>query len=218
MKLSVFYFAFNLLSVSICASQEMFPDFEVDHPKKSFRAAMSGLRELRTMYQESKDSPMQMKMKLAVEKISVLVKQLVSDASNLAVSLQYSQAAIIISEILEHESGLLDKKTRMYMKSLLINYRFREALVGNQSWASLVDLINQSVSQEEIETEFDYYLQMGKANELNEKIEKEMPELLAQIKSPSLLTPYVLSFELPQYAQTPSIGHFGHVSNIMFES
>jgi hypothetical protein len=217
MRWLITFFTFFLLNALTYSNQNALSDTDnlweaVENPSASFKSAMTAIVKLREKYHMSEDPSIKIKFKSAIDKISAVVRQSVKDATQSAGLLRYSYASNILDGLLEHEEGLLDKKTKSYIKSQLINYRFREALVGNYSWASLVVDIETAVSLQEIGTEFDYYLKMGRANHLNEEVERKSLDILAKLKDPSAVMPYVLSFELPQQAQTPSLGHFGHVS------
>lgn len=92
----------------------------------------------------------QQKFKAGVDKSIRLLNQNMSLAKILTSQKQYSSATIIYSDILTYGSQLLDPKSLRSIQSLLGNSYFREALIGSQSWQTIVD----------------YYLHLSSSNSL----------------------------------------------------
>jgi hypothetical protein len=220
----------------------------MESPQVRFKDAIIAVHELRSIYmqQQAEDPSLTHKFKAVVDNLSSLVKREYEHAAKLFASSLFSEASNVVSELLESDTGFLDKKSRQILTAQLMTYRYREALVGTYGWKSLAIDISEAEDRDDLERgQFTYYKEMALVNEVNrEAAEVTYPYMMESLRnprphhlhphhqqvwvggqgegldshtpSPSLPPPpplpYVLSFDIPQHAQTPSLGHFGHVS------
>ena len=185
-----------------------------DNPQIGFEEAMTAANQLRILHGKTGDQNVKNAVKKVIDKISSIFKREFELAGKHYESGNYSRAAAIMSTLIEHDSGLLDKKSKLLCLSKLLSYRYREALIGEYDWRNLVEDISAAKDLNEIESDFSYHKEMGQANVINKQSELSHPEILEHMEDPLARSPYVLRFEIPQYGQTPSVAHFGHVSTL----
>jgi hypothetical protein len=143
-----------------------------------------------------------------MDQVTIRIRSLLRLADSHVEKKEFSESSTILRYVLEASSALLDQNSLRVCLSKLGQSLFREALVGNTTWDSLVWHYRNWSLTEDLSPSDQFNLNMALANVNN--LHKRTEDGGARMGA-SAPRPYVLRFHLPQHAQTPSLAHFGHV-------
>jgi hypothetical protein len=145
-----------------------------------------------------------------LRRVEVALNQDIGTANYLIQDGRFSDASAIYEKIIDTGSVLLDNRTISVCYQLHGKSLFREAMVGNATWGKVAHTYNMLSKLRPLDESEEYNYNMAKTSAKIQSLESSST-FTPQLGAPRSDQPYVLYFHIPQNAQTPSVGHFGHV-------
>ncbi len=170
---------------------------------KSLITAAEAMQEL---FQYEYDTKESIRFQQINQRVGMLLMNELSQAENLSNNKQFYEASLIYRVILDKMSNMLGEHL-IYCQNQLVETVYRLCLGGHAEWSELATILS-SISQRNDYQNF--LLDMAQIN-TEQKLANWKPKRNTIRQADDL--PYVLRFHLPQKYHTPTLAHFGHVSD-----
>jgi hypothetical protein len=141
-------------------------------------------------------------------KIGNLVSKEFNNANDFSNRKKFGPASEIYKMIFDNLGEMLDEVNRRYCQDQYAEMIYRLALGGNREWSELKDVLGKIKQRTAYQ---DYLIHFAETNMKNKRAKWRAPQ---ETWENSETLPYVLRFHMPQEYHTPTLAHFGHVSEI----